>query len=100
MSKRAESRSSALSKAGKRSLAPPTLVSKRDTVRFNKTSSELGNTLVVLQGKLKDLEREIRNDQRGVKEFEDHLDLLGGSAKSSNDGMMETKSGRKSLMRL
>ena len=66
------SRSSSKSSSRKRS----SHVSKRDTERFNKTSSELGNTLVVLRGQLKDLKREIRNDQRGVKEYEDHLDLL------------------------
>ena len=51
-------------------------VSKKDTERFDKTSSDLGNTLVVLRGQLHELETEIRADASGSKEFEDQLDLL------------------------
>jgi len=43
---------------------------------FNKTSSDLGNTLVVLRNKLKDLKRDMRADRIGKKEFEDQLGLL------------------------
>ncbi len=43
---------------------------------FHKTSSDLGNTLEVLRGQLRDLHREIRADRAGKKEFEDQMNLL------------------------
>ena len=43
---------------------------------FRKTCSDLGNTLEVLRNQLQELNREIRADKAGKKEFEDQLALL------------------------
>jgi DNA-binding transcriptional MerR regulator len=43
---------------------------------FKKTSSALGNTLEVCRKQIKDLRREIRADELGKKEFEEHMGLL------------------------
>ena len=49
---------------------------QKGSVKFHKTSSELGNTLEVLRGQMSALKREIRADRAGKKEFEDQISLL------------------------
>lgn len=49
---------------------------QRSSDAFHKTASDLGNTIEVLRGQLKELQREIRADRVGKKEFEDQIDML------------------------
>ena len=49
---------------------------KKESEVFNKTSSAIANVLDNLKNQLKALEREIRADKAGKKEFEERLALL------------------------
>ncbi|GBG34504.1 Hypothetical Protein FCC1311_107282 [Hondaea fermentalgiana] len=49
---------------------------QRSSEAFHKTASDLGNTVEVLRGQLKELQREIRADRVGKKEFEDEIAML------------------------